>query len=147
MEVLQNPSLMLETEKLNGFEEKKERWGSRITWEAFIKLSRTPSHHLYITLYVIFECLGKRKSCEALCSWMRVCYCLQRKRSLSLIPEQSTELSLPSCQKPVNLNTLFRPNLVCHFIPQMICNTLVFIFCWHVFHLNLQNPFRVMVVI
>lgn len=68
----------------------------------------------------------KSKSCEALCSWIRVYYCLQRRRYLLFIPKQRAELSHLSCQKSVNLHkTLFRSCVVCHLIPQ-ICDSLVF---------------------
>jgi len=59
--------------------------------------------------YITLECVGKRKGDEALCSWIWVYYCLQRKKSyLFLIPKQRAELPLLSYQKRVNLHgTLF----------------------------------------
>lgn len=99
LEVLQNLSL-LETMNLNRYWRKKINVGESESPERLSSNSRSLLSPLYITL----KGPSKRKSCEALCSWVNGYYHLQRKRFLLLIPEQRAELPLPSSQKPVNLH-------------------------------------------
>lgn len=103
MEVLQNPSL-LETRNLNRYWRKKWMLGNQNHLKVFHQTLGLFYIPCTLPLYITLKCLGKRKSYEALCSWMRGYYHLQRKRCLLLIPKQRAELSLPSCQKPVNLH-------------------------------------------